>query len=126
MCLTFRDKKPPSVSINSGVITLAFFQLEIHGGIFHSCCSLTVIYNKKEKLCQAKYLLDTASNFILIFQYSMKLLKSRMFPTFQHLYLSAWGMHDRGRGRRRSSGNLLVDPETYNYIHQTSASFSSD
>lgn len=43
-----------------------------------------------------------------------------MFPTFQHLYLSAWGMHDRGRGRRRSSGNLLVDPETYNYhFHQT-------
>ena len=22
--------------------TLAFFQLEMHGGIFHSCCSLTV------------------------------------------------------------------------------------
>lgn len=27
-------------------ITFAFFQLEIHGGIFHSCCSLTVIWNR--------------------------------------------------------------------------------
>lgn len=34
--------------------------------------------------------------------------------TAEKLYLSARGMHDRSRGRRRSSRNLLVDPETYN------------
>lgn len=44
------------------------------------------------------------------------------------LYLSAWGMHDRSRGRRRSSRNLLVDPERqtdyiYIYTHTETKSF---
>lgn len=29
--------------------TFAFFQFEMQGGIFHSCCSLTVIYKKGEQ-----------------------------------------------------------------------------
>lgn len=28
--------------------TLAFFQFEMHGGIFHSCCSFTVIYTNTQ------------------------------------------------------------------------------
>jgi len=31
-----------SSSIAGSLVTLAFFQLEMHGGIFHSCCSFTV------------------------------------------------------------------------------------
>jgi len=31
-----------SSTIAEGLVTLAFFQLEMHGGIFHSCCSFTV------------------------------------------------------------------------------------
>lgn len=39
------EKRRASASF--GNITFAFFQLEMHGGIFHSCCSLTVIYKQK-------------------------------------------------------------------------------
>lgn len=30
-------------------VTLAFFQLEMQGGIFHSCCSFTVIYAEQRE-----------------------------------------------------------------------------
>ena len=31
-------------SVRLNLLTFAFFQLEMHGGIFHSCCSLTVTF----------------------------------------------------------------------------------
>lgn len=51
ICVKFRHIKAKCSSWFWCHITLAFFQLEMHGGIFHSCCSFTVIYDKREKLC---------------------------------------------------------------------------
>lgn len=82
---------------------MAFFQLEMQGGIFHSCCSLTVIYRKQP------------ANTIQLCSIHPNSSETCSVTFVCPLYLSAGGMHDRGGGRRRSSRNLLVNPEKYNH-----------
>lgn len=90
-------------------ITFAFFQLEMHGGIFHSCCSLTVIWNKEGEPSQ--------NNPTLIHILDLKGWKAGWIgkSISAESYFSARRMHDGGRRWRRSSGNLLVDSGTQIY-----------
>lgn len=36
------------------LLTLLFFQLEMQGGIFHSCCSFTVTWKKRQNIQHLK------------------------------------------------------------------------
>ena len=60
--------------------TFGFFQFEMQGGIFHSCCSFTDTYMHTE-VCNV-HVSDEKKNLILF-----------------NTHLPGWRVQDRGRGR---------------------------